>query len=230
MGFELAIQALSEAIGWVNGIGFQVAGSSLGLFLTAWQAKNADRTVGRLIYEMRSLDQRKVDKAFMHSDTFKEFVIQVIKNASETASEVKQDAFVRLTMNTLQGSLETFKDKHILRRLLDQISESEITALVMLGQVEEELRKNPVSEEEGTFYRSEHYLSGRLGWLLDDTSIAMSGLQQLGLVTDGIIVEDYQSTPQTPRWSTDLANRLMQAIQNQNLLYDSQNQAGSRSR
>jgi hypothetical protein len=80
-----------------------------------------------------------------------------------------------------------------------------------------ELRNNPVSEEEGNFYRSEYNLSRRLSWSKEDTSIATAGLQQLGLVTDGVIMEDHQFTPQTPRWSTDLANRFMQAIQNQNL-------------
>jgi hypothetical protein len=220
MGFELAIQGIAEIFGWSNDIPTQAVGSGIALFLSAWQNTNAQRAVERLRFEMQHLDQRKVDKAFMHSDTFKEFVIQVMKNASETASEVKQEAFVRLTMNTLQGSLETFKNKHLLRRLLDQISETEITALSTLSQVEEELRKNPVSEEESTFYRSEYHLSRRLGWSKEDTSIATAGLQQLGLVTDGVIMEDHQFTPQTPRWSTDLANRLMQAVQNQNLSDD----------
>jgi hypothetical protein len=139
MSIELAIQAISEALGWANEVVPQVAGSTVGLFLTAWQAKNADRFAGRMKYEMELLGQRTLERAFPHSDEFKEFVIQVFNNVSETASEVKQEAFVRLTMNTLQGSLETFKDKHLLRRLLDQISETEITALVMLDQVEEEL-------------------------------------------------------------------------------------------
>jgi hypothetical protein len=230
MGYELAIQGIAELFGWSNDIPTQAVGSGITLFLSAWQAKNAERAVGRLRHEMQHLDQRKLDRSFVHSDEFKEFVIQVFKNESETASEVKQEAFVRLTMNTLQGSLETFKDKHLLRRLLDQISETEITALITLSQVEEELRKNPVSEEESTFYRSEYHLSRRLGWSKEDTSIATAGLQQLGLVTDGVIMEDHQFTPQTPRWSTDLAVRLIQAIQNQNLSSDSQDQTRSRSR
>ena len=217
MGIEIAIQIVAEVLGWSNNVYVQTAGSGITLFLSDWQAKNAERVVGRLRSEMQYLDQRKVDKAFMHSDTFKEFVIQVIKNASETASEVKQDAFVRLTINTLQGSLETFKDKHLLRRLLDQISESEIAALVELHRVEQKLKINVVSEEEQNFFRAENHLSSRLGWSKEDVLVGMAGLQQLGLVTDGVVIEDHNGVPRIPRWSTDLASRLMQAIQNQNL-------------
>ena len=227
MGYEIAIQTISEALGWANDVAPQVAGSTVGLFLTAWQAKNADRFAGRMKYEMELLGQRKLDRAFVHSDEFKEFVIQVMKNVSETASEAKQEAFVQLTMNTVQGSLETFKDKHLLRRLLNQVSESEIAALIELPKLEKEHEvAKDISDER--YYYAEHDLHLCLGWSLEDTAIAVSGLRQLGLVN----VEGMMPLPGTARqkWTTPLAVRLIHAIQNQDLSSDSQNQTGSRSR
>lgn len=229
MGFELAIQGIAEVLGWSNDIPIQAVGSGITLFLSAWQAKNAERFAGRMKYEMGLLGQRKLDRAFVHSDEFKEFVIQVIKNVSETASKVKQEAFVRLTMNTLQGSLETFKDKHLLRRLLDQISESEIAALVELAKLEKEHEAiTNISSER--YYRAESDLHLRLGWSIEDTAIAVSGLRQLGLANvEGMIPIPFPGVTRQ-KWTTPLAFRLVQGIQNQNLSDDSQNQTESRSR
>jgi hypothetical protein len=221
MGFELAIQGIAEIFGWSNDIPTQAVGSGITLFLSAWQAKNAQQFVTRVKfkYEMEHLDQRKLDRTFPYSDAFKEFVIQVVKNVSETASEVKQEAFVQLTMNTLQGSLETFKDKHLLRRLLDQISESEIAALVELAKLEKEHEAiTNISSER--FYRAESDLHLRLGWSIEDTAIALSGLRQLGLaVVEGMIPIPFPGVIRQ-KWTTPLAFRLIQAIQNQNLSDD----------
>jgi hypothetical protein len=215
VGYELAVQGVAEIFGWSNDIGPKAIGSGISLFLAGWQNTNAQRAIGKLRYEMQYLDQRKLDKAFVHSDTFKEFVIQVIKNVSETASEVKQEAFVQLTMNTLQGSLETFRDKHLLRRLLDQISESEIAALIELDRCRRDPQANPE-------YKHSHILvAERLSWIPEDGKVALEGLVQLGLIVEGVVGGWGVGGGRTLHYLlTEVANRFILVCQNRTALGD----------
>jgi hypothetical protein len=176
MDKDLILQTTAVVLGLFNDPIPQVAGAGLAVALGAWQSKNLERLEGKLTYELRYLDQRKLDRAFVYSDAFKEFVLQAVSDASETASEVKQEAFARLIANTALGSFETFKDKHLLRRLLDQISESEIQVLTQLEKLnrrQEEAANKMVKDE----------IADALHWTSEDAQVALEGLNQLGLAT-----------------------------------------------
>jgi hypothetical protein len=207
MNTELIAQAAAGVLSLLNDPGLQVAGVGLNVALGAWQSKNLERLEGKLKYELSYLDQRKLDRAFVYSDAFKEFVLQAVSDASETASEVKQEAFARLIANTALGSFEKFKDKHLLRRLLDQISESEIHVLTQL----EKLNR---AEGKIMMAMAQHEIARMLHWTAEDAQVGLEGLRQLGLAYPRSNGTWSPENRQGHFWDLqDVAHRLIQAVQ-----------------
>ena len=152
------------------------------------------------------LNQRKLDRGFAYGDEFFELVIRVARAVSETASEVKQEAFARMLVNSSQASDSAFNDKLLLARILEQISESEILVLTHLERL---------NRRQGNTFTTmaQSEIADVLHWPSDDVQVALDGLRQLGLVQPRI-----DNSPGTDRYShywdlQDVAYRLIQACQ-----------------
>jgi hypothetical protein len=176
--------------------------------LTVWQAwtkKNAGNFEGKFMYELRFLDQRKLDRTFIHSDQFKEFVLRIIQNASETASEEKHEAFARLI--TRGCSPEGFQDKQLLRRLFDQISEIELSAL---RAVHDAQIAWSMPTTDAIHSATDQVMNG-LHWSKDDALTATEGLRQLQLLidVDGLSL----NLDEKPVWISEIGRRLIAMLQ-----------------
>jgi hypothetical protein len=187
-----------------------VLGTGLNLALSAWQTNNTAQFKQKMDYELKYLGQRKLDREFIHSDEFKEFLLKATKDASETKSEAKQKAFACLLTNTAIGSFDSFKDKHLLRRILDQISESELLALAKIHEAQLDWQF-PNNDADDYSYQCTNQVVDRLGWSQNDARMATEGLRQLQLISiiDGFIEDELER----PQWISEIGKRFILAVQ-----------------
>jgi hypothetical protein len=134
---EPYIQAGLEILGTLNHPAAQIGGALVSGVLSAWQVKNLNQFKTQVKYEIGQINMRKIDRSFIQSDQFAEFIFRLMKDASETSSQDKHRALSRLLKCAMQGNFDDFQDKNLLRRLIDQISDMEMQILSTISQIQE---------------------------------------------------------------------------------------------
>lgn len=198
--------------------------------LAAWQASQIEKLRKQIEFRIKGLDQRKIDRTFVNSDEFKELVIQLVRVASETASENKQQALANALVNSAYRPISAFKGKYMLLRILSQLSDEEIALLRILVERQEKAGSNsedpddlwepgpetsppipkhnrPASSNE-TSSVAETDIMNHLPWSREELRMTLTGLQQLGLIYDTTLgrwsagVTHWALTPLAERFMT----------------------------
>jgi hypothetical protein len=181
-----SLQIISHILSLFPETSLQAAGAGIQLGLGKWQEGNLNRFKTNVEFQLKTLNQKKIDRAYLYSDQFKELLVGFIEGSSKTASEVKHRAFANALKNSVYEVSPGFSDKPVLQRILLQMSEGEIEALLALFK---ETESQP--DEDGEIKHNEKGIATLLTWSRDDTDAALLSLSQLGLAEGGMIaVED----------------------------------------
>jgi hypothetical protein len=197
---EDSAQIFSYILGLLPYPATQVAGAGLQFSLGKWQEQNLNKFKTHVEFQFKTLNQRKIDRSYLYSDQFKELLLGFIEGASKTASDVKHKAFANALKNSVYGLSSGFSDRPTLQRILLQMSEGEIEALLALF----EKTKNTNNENGEIKYKAKG-VSTLHNWSEDDTYAALLSLAGLGLAEGG----PYSSNDDGTIWqATTLARRL----------------------
>jgi hypothetical protein len=176
-----------------------------------WQNEQANKF--KQIFQARlnsiqdQLDQL-LDLNFMDSPEFLELVLRATEAASRTASEQKHKALANALLASTISPTSNFNGKTTIMRIIDQMSEEEMTALRELSIIED----SQINEDgvPGTLLS---VIKAQLGWTEEDLIAAYEGLLQLGLTRDrsGVLFDEEVQSRQ--RWETSaLAKRVVQFV------------------
>ncbi|NMF59126.1 hypothetical protein [Pseudanabaena yagii] len=173
---EPLIAAANELISSVPIIGAFIS-APIAAGMVAWQNKNLNNFILSVKQKFASLEESKIDYAFLETDQFKDIILQTLDAAVRTSSEIKCNALA----NALMFSATLPTSKHIGKqsciRVISQISDEEILVLQVLYEVEHQ--KDPKIQL--------HEIADRLGWEDLDVKVTVYGLIQLGLAYDPLV-------------------------------------------
>jgi hypothetical protein len=175
---------------------------TLSAIITTYQEKNLERFLGKLAWEVSELQIRKIDRVYIYTDEFQEIILRILNTVSTTSSEVKRTAFAKGLINSAVNT-DNARDRLLLVRILDQITEVEIN---ILNVIVKEFQDTPV----GTRLDTEDFIFEKLGYTFEESRIIIRGLMSLQLLEiirndDNIVLSD---TERYSFYPTKLAFRL----------------------
>ena len=172
-------------------------GAGAAFVLLARQNERLNKFIRTVKQKFEQVDHAKLDKPMLHSDEFTDLVFQNVDAASKTASDIKQEALANILINASLLPTSKISGKLIFTRLVSQMSDEEMYALRVIYN--EEPRVLAKEKADGIKCYTSGYqhpcvgnriVSEKLGWNVEDATVACQGLLQLCLVSavkwDGI--------------------------------------------
>lgn len=166
---ELVIGGIAAIFSAIPGT--SVLGAISSYTLLAWQGENLKKFIQEFKQKISALDETKLDKSALQSDEFKSLVVMAVETASNSASDLKQQAIAQSLVNSIVLPTSEISCKSMLMRILNQLSDEEIQVLSLFSVLYEPFNS-------GLEYE---YIAEKLGWKLNDLYAVSYGLVQLGL-------------------------------------------------
>lgn len=171
------MQGVSTILSLFPGMAAFGAIGSFGLF--AWQSEQQQKLENDVRQRVQVLDSTKLDRNFLESEDFLALVFQATEAVSTSASDVKRRNLANALVASVTIPTSQFSGKQTIIRLINQMSDEEMSALKALSQLEDNLL--PDNNKQGISTKD---IAGKLDWNTEDTIATCEGLIQLGLALD----------------------------------------------